>query len=152
MKLLTPRLPFRDTPDQEEVDHDRGPEALERGHEGVPPEHGFLPGDDQLIDLEVPDFACASCGAGMDAGQDWCLECGTAAPGRIDERPGGRAALTIASVVVVLVLSAGVAAYAALSSDAARETQGTDPNGQPLQAQVPPPPGPGAATNTPPPV
>ncbi len=153
VKLLTPRLPFRDTPDPDEVDRDRDrePEALEHGHEGLQPDHGLAPGDEQLIDLEVPDFACASCGAGMDAGQDWCLECGTAAPGRIDERPGGRAALTIASIVVVLVLSAGVAAYAALSSDAARETQGTDPNGQPLQAQVPPPPGPGAATNTPPP-
>jgi len=52
--------------------------------------------------------------------------------------------------VVTLVLSAGVAAYAALSTDAARETQGGDPNGQPLQAQVPEAPGPGAQTNTPP--
>lgn len=150
MKLLTPRLPFRDTPDQAEVDHHPETEARERGYDDLQPEHGFAPGDGQLVGLEVPDFACASCGAGMDAGQDWCLECGTAAPGRIDERPGGRAALTIAGVVVALVLSAGVAAYAALATDAARQTQGADPNGQPLQAQVPQAPAPGAATNTPP--
>jgi len=156
VKLLSPRLPFRETPDQDELNHQPETEALEPGHEAFRPEHGFSPGDDQLVDeqlvdVEVPDFACASCGAGMVAGQDWCLECGTAAPGRIDERPGGRAALTIASVVVALVLSAGVAAYAALSTDAARQTQGADPNGQPLQAQVPPAPPPGAATDTPPP-
>jgi len=150
VKLLTPRLPFRDTPDREEADHRPGTEALEHGGEGLGLEDGFAPGDEQLVDVEVPDFACASCGAGMDAGQDWCLECGTAAPGRIGERPGGRAALTIAGVVMALVLSAGVAAYAALSTDAARQTQGADPNGQPLQAQVPAAPGPGAATNTPP--
>jgi hypothetical protein len=29
---------------------------------------------------EAPVRACANCGAGLAAGQDWCLECGTAAP------------------------------------------------------------------------
>ena len=99
---------------------------------------------------EVPDFACPSCGAGMDAGQDWCLECGTAAPGRLGTRPGWRAALTVASATVLLVLGAVVAAYAALNTDATRDTRDGQPNGAPIQAQVPPPPGPLSPTTNPP--
>ena len=99
---------------------------------------------------EVPDFACPSCGAGMDTGQDWCLECGTAAPGRLGARPGWRAALTVTSVTVVLVLGAVVAAYAAMTTDATRDTRDGQPNGAPIQAQVPPPPGASAPTTTPP--
>lgn len=99
---------------------------------------------------QVPDFACPSCGAGMDAGQDWCLECGTAAPGRLGERPGWRAALTVASATVVLVLGAVVAAYAAMNTDATRDTRDGQPNGAPIQAQVPAPPGPLSPTTTPP--
>lgn len=107
----------------------------EHGHEVLP---------------EVPDFACPSCGAGMNAGQDWCLECGTAAPGRLGARPGWRAALTVTSVTVVLVLGAVVAAYAAMTTDATRDTRDGQPNGAPIQAQVPPPPAPPSATTTPP--
>ena len=32
--------------------------------------------------------ACATCGAPLADGQDWCLECGTAAPGRLGGAPG----------------------------------------------------------------
>ncbi|HWT92869.1 MAG TPA: hypothetical protein VN238_07720, partial [Solirubrobacteraceae bacterium] len=35
--------------------------------------------------------ACTNCGAGLTPEQDWCLECGTAQPGRIGGRPGWRA-------------------------------------------------------------
>jgi len=105
-------------------------------------EHEALP--------EVADFACASCGAGMDAGQDWCLECGTAAPGRLGGRPGWRAALTVTSATVVLVLGAVVAAYAAMTTDATRDTRDGRPNGAPIQAEVPPPPAPPSATTAPP--
>ncbi|HWH66167.1 MAG TPA: hypothetical protein VNS99_08705, partial [Gaiellales bacterium] len=38
--------------------------------------------------------ACRTCGAPMEPGQDWCLNCGTAATGRLGERPGWRAATT----------------------------------------------------------
>ena len=100
---------------------------------------------------EVPDFACPSCGAGMDAGQDWCLECGTAAPGRLGTRPGWRAALIVTSATMVLVLGAVVAAYAAMTTDATRDTRDGQPNGAPIQAQVPPPPAPPSATTLPPP-
>ncbi|MCP9488305.1 MAG: hypothetical protein MSC31_00325 [Solirubrobacteraceae bacterium MAG38_C4-C5] len=87
----------------------------------------------------------------MNAGQDWCLECGTAAPGRLGTRPGWRAALTVTSVTVVLVLGAVMAAYAAMTTDATRDTRDGQPDdGAPIQAQVPPPPAPPAPTTTPP--
>ena len=72
---------------------------------------------------ESPDVpACASCGAGMERHQDWCLECGTAAPGRLGgARPGWRAVATTLGLTLVLVGGAGAASYAALSSDANRE-------------------------------
>jgi hypothetical protein len=35
--------------------------------------------------------------------QDWCLSCGTAAPGRLGERPGWRAALTVLGATLALV-------------------------------------------------
>ena len=79
----------------------------------------------------VPDDAsrlCVSCAALLEEGQDWCLECGTAQPGRISGRPGWRAALTVVAVVALLAAGAVAAAYAALSSDAER------------QASAPPPP------------
>lgn len=139
MKLLN-RTPDDDlTQVQEPVPADAAP-AAGTGERG-----------DQAALAQAPDFACASCGAGMDAGQDWCLECGTAAPGRLGTRPGWRAALTVTSATVVLVLGAVVAAYAALNTDATRDTRDGQPNGAPSQAQVPPPPAPLSPTNTPPP-
>jgi hypothetical protein len=56
----------------------------------------------------------------MARGQDWCLECGTAAPGRLGARPGWRAAFTIVGLTTLLLACAVVAAYAALTSDAER--------------------------------
>ena len=69
----------------------------------------------------APDFACETCGAAMKAGQDWCLECGTAAPGRLGARPGWRAAFTVVGLTLLLVCAATVAGYAALTSDAERQ-------------------------------
>lgn len=68
----------------------------------------------------TPECPCASCGAAMAPAQDWCLECGTAAPGRLTGGPraGFRAAATIISTVAVLVGGAVAASYAALSSEA----------------------------------
>lgn len=120
---------------------------LTQVHEAVPADADELGG--QALP-EVPDFACPSCGAGMDAGQDWCLECGTAAPGRLGTRPGWRAALTVTTVTAVLVLGAVMAAYAAITTDATRDTRDGQPNGAPIQAQVPPPPAPPSATTLPP--
>ena len=68
----------------------------------------------------VPDFACEACGAGMVRGQDWCLECGTAARGRLGAKAGWRAAFTIVALTLLLVSGAGIAGYAALTSDSER--------------------------------
>ena len=86
----------------------------------------------------VPDFACEACGAGMVRGQDWCLECGTAARGRLGQKAGWRAAFTIVALTLLLVSGAGIAGYAALTTDsertAAAPSQG---NGAPITAQAP---------------
>jgi hypothetical protein len=64
---------------------------------------------------------CANCGAPLQAGQDWCLHCGTATPGSLD---GGRQSwrsLGIAlGVLAVLIAGAATAAYAALNSQPAK--------------------------------
>lgn len=88
--------------------------------------------------VTVPDFACESCGAAMQRGQDWCLECGTAAPGRLGARPGWRAAFTVVGLTTMLLLCAVVAAYAALTGDAQR-TASAPPagSGDPITAQTP---------------
>ena len=70
---------------------------------------------------EAPPRTCASCGGPLDPEQDWCLACGTAAPGRLGERPGWKAALAVALLATLLVASAVAAAYAAMTDDAARE-------------------------------
>jgi hypothetical protein len=104
----------------------------------------------------VPDFACETCGAGMQRGQDWCLECGTAARGRLGAKGGWRAAFTIVALTLLLVSGAGVAGYAALTSDAERTAAApTQGDGAPITAQapaaptVPGVPGPTATTITP---
>ncbi len=56
----------------------------------------------------------------MQRGQDWCLECGTAAPGRLGQKPGWRAASTVVGMSTLLLCCALIATYAALTSDAER--------------------------------
>jgi hypothetical protein len=77
----------------------------------------------------------------MEADQDWCLSCGTAAPGRLGERPGWRAATTVVGLTLLLVLGAVGAGYAALTGDANRQAAApAPPSAAPqTQAQVAPP-------------
>ena len=94
-----------------------------------------------------PDDAsrlCVGCAALLEPGQDWCLECGTAQPGRLGGRPGWRAALTVVGITSILAAGAIAAGYAALSSDA--EHRAAAPAPPAAQPSVPPPP----ATPTPP--
>jgi hypothetical protein len=81
---------------------------------------------------------CEQCGAGLAPGQDWCLECGTAAPGRLGRRPGMRAATTVVGLTLALVAGAVTAGYAAISGDAGRQVaKPPAASGAPI-AQAPP--------------
>jgi hypothetical protein len=87
---------------------------------------------------EAPPRACQQCGATMAAGQDWCLECGTAAPGRLGRRPGMRAATTVVGLTLALVAGAVTAGYAAINGDAGRQVaKPPAASGAPI-AQAPP--------------
>jgi hypothetical protein len=89
--------------------------------------------------VAAAQLACEVCGAEMQRGQDWCLECGRAAPGRLGARPGWRAAFTVVGVTLLLVCCAVVASYAALTSKAERSASAPSPgSGQPLIAATPP--------------
>jgi hypothetical protein len=66
-----------------------------------------------------PAHTCANCGATLQDGQDWCLQCGAAVPGSLDGGgPGWRSATTVLAVTATLVLGAAAAAYAALTQPA----------------------------------
>ena len=74
----------------------------------------------------------------MAPGQDWCLECGAAAPGRLGRRPGMRAATTIVGLTLALVAGAVTAGYAAINGDAGRDVaKPAAASGAPV-AQAPP--------------
>ncbi|MEA2303390.1 MAG: hypothetical protein QOH43_670, partial [Solirubrobacteraceae bacterium] len=75
----------------------------------------------------APPRTCAACGAALAPEQDWCLECGTAAPGRLGGRPGMRSAVAVAVLTLLLVGGAVAASYAALSTDANRRASTTTP-------------------------
>jgi hypothetical protein len=83
----------------------------------------------------------------MQPEQDWCLNCGTAGPGRLGERPGWRAASTVIALALLLVLGAVGASYAALTGDSQpKQTASTPAAVPPAAAQAAPP----AATTQPP--
>ncbi|WP_372789986.1 hypothetical protein [Paraconexibacter sp.] len=60
---------------------------------------------------------CDTCNATMEPEQDWCLECGTAAPGRLGSRAGWRPMAAVVVLTLALVGGAVAASYAALSED-----------------------------------
>jgi hypothetical protein len=66
--------------------------------------------------------SCANCGTPLAPGQDWCLECGTAAPGSLGGGPSWRQALTVIALTLLIVGGAVAASYAALSSQSTRAT------------------------------
>jgi len=74
----------------------------------------------------------------MKPGQDWCLECGSAAPGRLGARPGWRAAFTVVALTVLLLAGAVIASYAALTTDADRKAAAPSAgSGSPIAAPAP---------------
>jgi hypothetical protein len=91
-----------------------GPEDLANG--SGPAEPGSISPPEAPASAPVPARACANCGAALDDGQDWCLQCGASIPGSLDGGgPGWRSATTVLAVTTVLVLGAAAAAYAALT-------------------------------------
>ncbi|HTY96823.1 MAG TPA: zinc ribbon domain-containing protein [Solirubrobacteraceae bacterium] len=59
---------------------------------------------------------CPNCGAPMEPGQEWCLQCGAAAPGALERAPWRSTGLIVA-VIAALALGAAAAAVAALDQN-----------------------------------
>jgi hypothetical protein len=90
----------------------------------------------------------------MDSAQDWCLQCGTGAPGSLDSRAHRwRAGAAVLSAVALLIAGAAAAAYAALSKSNAKPRPGLAALAQAPAASAPPPAAsaPPTASVTPPP-
>jgi outer membrane biosynthesis protein TonB len=81
----------------------------------------------------------------MASDQDWCLECGTAAPGRLASRPTWRTGTTVVALTLLIGSGAVAASYAALSSDSKRAASRPTPV---ASAPVGPAPATPPATNT----
>lgn len=120
--------------------------------EAAPPAPPAVPSTPEAA-AEAPVRTCDTCGAALAGAQDWCLECGTAAPGRLGKLPGLRAAATVVLLTLVLAGGAVAASYAALTSDAGHQAAKPAPaSGAPVVAQAPPVTPPvAAAPVTPPP-
>ncbi len=58
---------------------------------------------------------CAHCGAPLQEGQQWCLQCGACEPGSLGERPDWRPLTVLALLAAFLAAGAAVAGAAALS-------------------------------------
>jgi hypothetical protein len=64
---------------------------------------------------------CANCGAPLQEGQDWCLQCGTATPGSLEGgRQSWRSLGVVLGVLAALIAGAATAAYAAINSEPAK--------------------------------
>lgn len=125
-----------------------GVKLLEAEHESAPAAAPESPAPEAPQPQELPEgtTACRSCGAPMEPGQDWCLNCGTAAKGTLGQRPGWRAARTIIALTALLVLGAAAASYAALTDDGAKPPASSAPVAQAPAATTPPAATPPAAT------
>ncbi|MEI2703436.1 MAG: hypothetical protein V9E83_13680 [Baekduia sp.] len=63
---------------------------------------------------------CPRCGARLEPGQDWCLDCGSAARTRIATTPAWRRPLAVAGAIAALALGALGFAFADLTADNGR--------------------------------
>jgi hypothetical protein len=84
------------------------------------------------------EHRCDNCGAPLAAGQDWCLQCGSGAPGSLSSRtPSWRSAAVILTALAVLVAGAATAAYAALNKSSATPATTTIAQATPPPAATP---------------
>jgi hypothetical protein len=70
---------------------------------------------------ETDARGCRVCGAVLATDQDWCLDCGAAAPGRLGPRPSRRPAIGVLALTLFLAGGAIAASYAAVSADSTRQ-------------------------------
>ncbi|HWX44833.1 MAG TPA: hypothetical protein VNY52_05885, partial [Solirubrobacteraceae bacterium] len=75
------------------------------------------PTPDGQTPLPAPHSVCAHCGSPLEEGQHWCLHCGAATPGSLEERPNWRPLVAMALAATLLLAGAAVATAAALSKD-----------------------------------
>jgi hypothetical protein len=95
-----------------------------------------VPGGETPPEAAAPvATACPKCGAPVEPGQDWCLNCGEAQASRRLALPGKRAIGTVLALTGVLVVGAVAAAYAALDQN----TPATPPSTQVAQVPAPQP-------------
>jgi hypothetical protein len=84
---------------------------------------------------------CKKCGAAMEGAQEWCLQCGTPAPGSLGTHtPSWRSGAIVLAATALLALGAAGAAYAALTKTKVRHV---------VVVQVPAATAPAAATPPP---
>jgi hypothetical protein len=121
---------------------------LTRDHDTAPTAVEPLPGPPVEPPVQTPP--CATCGAAMEPGQDWCLECGAARPDRVAAWPGWAGGAAVLAVTGVLAAGAVAAAGAGLSADSKKVAASTTQAALPAQPDVPPGQAPGT-TQPPPP-
>ena len=97
-----------------------------------------VPADAAAVGVPLAAKVCKTCGSGLTEDQDWCLECGSAQPGRLGGRPGWRAALTVLAITGLLTGGAAAAGYAALSSESERVASAPPPPAATPQVTPPP--------------
>ena len=123
-------------PHADPEDHDAGPGAPGGGSSDAAATH-----------------PCPNCGAPMEPGQEWCLQCGAATPGALDRAPWRSTGLIVA-ILAALALGAAAAAVAALNQHTpARQTVtsivAAKPVAPPPATTTPAPTTPPAAAKTP---
>ena len=92
----------------------------------APAPEGAAPGGDAPEAAAPVATACPKCGAPVEPGQDWCLNCGEAQASRRIALPGKRAIGTVFALTGVLVVGAVAAAYAAIDHKSPAAPAGTN--------------------------
>ncbi len=124
------------------VEEQRPEGAAAGASSAAPPEapasapQGYVPAP------EPPARSCSHCGTPLAPGQEWCLHCGAATRGNL-ENPRWRSTTAIAAGVAALALGAAAAAYAALDQHAPKRpvrtiAAVTPPATTPVTPAVPP--------------
>jgi len=110
------------------------------------PPAGGAPPSPESKPPEGSGRTCAKCGSPLKDDQDWCLQCGAAAPGALGASSPGWRSAAVLGATLLLVLAAAATAYAAWG------TGGPGHKTLIQVAQAPAPPASTPLTHTPPPI